>query len=1030
MKDLFFWNRWRSSEVSRGERFLFLTTLAVFGIAIILYFISYGINSGFVLRWEKVSETKPKQVVVDSFDKNLFEFQITADSYLILESYKAGNIELNFSATYLYLIFLVFGMLILLTTATFLSRTWYFVIASIFVLYLATLNSELLGFFGSEEKIFLIIALLAYMPISYYFNAFANSKIGWQSSVVARFAVFAFITFGLAMFVHQFAEVAHPEMFIANFGIVVPMIICATFAAFNAHEIINGILYLVTDSASVASKHTARHYIVLSSIYLFNVLYAYMVSIGAINWGILYVDAFVLFAVTVIIGLWGFKRREIHYKGIMLFSPTGAFFYLALAIISLSTISYAIATANDPLIEVFHDSILYTQLAFGAGFFLYSLTNFYPYIQANQKVYKVIYQPKRLNFIWIYVIGGVLLFFMFSRSSYFIYNQSIAAYYNGIADTYRATNDIFLSEQYYKTATGYDPFNHKSNYSLGTIALQFSNIENAYIYFNRAVVKNTYPFSYAQLADLYMQNDRLIEAIFKLQEGVNRFPKSGELHLKLGLLFANTNDLWDSAFYHFEKARPLLKEEGVASANIYATLLKNNLLMSPDSVKTMLGLKDDLHTDNNELVLYNAQNQKTSKKLNLAYLPDSVLFGGTLCYFYNYALNQIENNDSLIWTKLSQYRKVSSNGEVMLYLDLIDILRNRAVGENLEAYRNMDKLYSSLNDVSPFYGNLAGIMMIEQDNYPRAVKYLASAAKLDSKQGRLNYAIALSEIPQEREKAIEIWTTIAGDAKADSTHRLIAKDMLRLIHPDSIKRLTINNLDDISKYRFIHYNHFVLSDQSFNEIFKNIQEPNYQVLTAVDRISYYLSLNRPNSAEIIRNALTGISGIASEVQQELILADLKLLYKLKKIKDIGNIIDSFKPKRNQQGYKNFFKALYLDSQNDSLNAEALFKKAHRQLPLLIDISMELAVHYNKRGQAQKAYDILVEALGLYNDYQEFPIPLYELYILQCLEMNYVAFAEDAIIKLEEIAPKEQYAFFKKIFDAEMTKVQQRMENWE
>lgn len=640
----------------------------------------------------------------------------------------------------------------------------------------------------------------------------------------------------------------------------------------------------------------------------------------------------------------------------MSFSPTGAFFYLALGIISLATISYAIATVNDPLIDVFHDSILYTHLAFGAGFFLYSLTNFYPYIQANQKVYKVIYQPKRLDFIWIYVIGGVLLFFMFSRSSYFIYNQSIAGYYNGIADTYRATNDIFLSEQYYKTATGYDPFNHKSNYSLGTIALQFSNIENAYVYFNRAVVKNTLPFSYAQLADLYMQNDRLIEAIFKLQEGVNRFPKSGELHLKLGLLFANTNNLWDSAFYHFEKARPLLAEEGIAAANIYATLLKNNLLMSPDSVKTMLGLKDDLYTDNNELVLYNAQKQKSTKKLNLAYLPDSVLFGGNLCYFYNYALNQIESNDSLIWAKLSQYRKVGSNGEVMLYLDLIDVLRNRAIGENLEAYKNIDKLYSSLNDVSPFYGNLAGIMMIEQDNYPRAIKYLAAAAKLDSKQGRLNYAITLSEIPQERNKAIEIWTAISNDTKADSTHRLIAKDILRLIHPDSIKKLNINNLDDISKYRLAHYNHFALSDQSFNEILKNIQDPNYQVLTAIDRISYYLNLNRPSSAEVIRDALTGVSGISPEVQQELILTDLKLLYKLKKIKEIGNLIESFKPKKSQEGYKNFFKALYLDSQKDSVNAEFLFRKAHHQLPLQIDISMELAVHYNKRGQTQKAYE--------------------------------------------------------------------------
>lgn len=81
--------------MSKSEKYLFLTTLVVFGLAVVLYFISYWVGNGFVIRWEKVSETKPQQVVVDTFDKNLFEFQITADSYLIVEGYKAGNIELN-----------------------------------------------------------------------------------------------------------------------------------------------------------------------------------------------------------------------------------------------------------------------------------------------------------------------------------------------------------------------------------------------------------------------------------------------------------------------------------------------------------------------------------------------------------------------------------------------------------------------------------------------------------------------------------------------------------------------------------------------------------------------------------------------------------------------------------------------------------------------------------------------------------------------------------------------------------------------
>jgi predicted Zn-dependent protease len=894
---------------------------------------------------------------------------------------------------------------------------------------LATLNSELLGLFDSNEKLFLIIAFLAYIPLSYYFHAFSNDKSGWRSSILFRFLTFLLITIGLGLVVYKFAQVAHPEMFIANFGIVIPIVLTITFIIFNAHEIVNSMLYLVTDAASSASKNTARHYIILTSIYLLNLLYAYMVSIGAVNWGILYINAFVLWGVTIFLSIWGFKRRETHYKGIMSFAPVGALFYLSLAMISLAVISYTFATANDSLKEVFHDVILYTHLALGIGFFLYSLTNFLPYIQANQKVYKVIYEPRRLDFIWIYVLGGVLIFFMLSRSSYFIYNQSFAGYYSGVADTYRASNDLFLSEQYYKTSIGYDYQSSKANYALGSLYILTGNPENAYLAFNKAVYKEMAPFAYSQLADLLMDNNRLLDAIFKLQEGLQKYPKSGELHLKLGLLFTNTNNLWDSAFYHFERARPLLKEEGVAAANIYATLLKNSLLMSPDSLKVMLKLKDDLHTDNNELVLYNANRLKTNKALNVAYLPDSTIFGGNLCYFYNYALNQIGNEDSLIWTKLRKYRNVSTNGEVMIYLDLIDILRNRYTGDNLAAYQNLDNLYRSLKDVSYFYGNLAGIMMIEQEHYDKAIPYLASAARLDDKQARLNYAIALSEVAQERNKAIEIWNTIVNDSKADSTHRLIARDMLNLIETNNLKDLDINGLDDINKYRFVHYNRFYISEQSFSEIVKSMKEPNYQLLAAIDRIHYYLSINNPSFAESIRNSLTGVAGIAPEVQQELIFTDLKLLYKLKKYNEIGNLISNFKPTKSRQGYHAFFNAVYLDNKGDSLNAERLFKKAMRQLPLNSEVPMELAVHYNKRKQSQQAYNVLVENLELYEDYHSYPTALYEMYILQCLEMKYISFAEDAIMRLEEIASKEEFAFFKKIFDAEMAKVQAKMEDW-
>jgi len=562
------------------------------------------------------------------------------------------------------------------------------------------------------------------------------------------------------------------------------------------------------------------------------------------------------------------------------------------------------------------------------------------------------------------------------------------------------------------------------------MARETGNDTDAYIYFDKALAKKISPFPYAHLADLLVQKERLIDAIFSLQEGVNRFPKSGELHLKLGMLYTNTK-FTDSAFFYLDKAKLLLKENsGVAAANIYAILLKDKLLISPDSVKKILNLKEDLNTDNNELVLFNNSKLKVDKPINTSYLPDSTIFAGNLCYFYNYALNRPDSEEEIIWKKLDIYRKTSSNGEVMPFLDLAYILRNRQKGEYLAAFKVLDNLYGSLKDGNPFYGNLAGLMMIEQGNYPKAVSYLASAARLDPKQARLNYAIALSEVPIQRVKAIETWQMILNDPNADTTHQFIAADMLKLIMPDSIKKLNINQLDDISKFRLAHYNHFQLTDQAFDDVLKKIQDTNYQIFTVIDRIHYYLDLGKPDFAESIRKGLTGSTDLAPELQQELIFADLKLLYKLKKYKEIGNLVEEFKPKNARQGYKSFYKAMYLADKNDSLQADNFFRKAMQQLPTNPEIPIELAIYYNKRKQAKQAYNVIVNALSLYSDYHDYPTELYELYILQCLDMNYVSFAEESIIRLQEIAPDEEFFFFKKIFDAEMEKIKVKMEKWD
>ncbi|TAD99659.1 MAG: hypothetical protein EAZ97_08105, partial [Bacteroidetes bacterium] len=563
MKNLIFWSKWKKSE-----QILYVSLFSLFLISLVLYLFSYIIGAESVIQWQTQSNLQPYRFVVDSFEHFLFDFKFELDSYLMTQEFRATDIQINSSATYIFLALFTTSLVLLITVATYLSRTWYIVIMSLLILYVISLNFELMKIFGKEDRTFFFITLLAYLPISYYFHAFDE-----KCSILLRFLVFVLITVGLGTLIFQFSEVEKPFFFIANFGITVPLLLTATFILLNAHEIIHAILYLITDSANQSSTNTGTHFLVLSGIYLLNLIYAYMYNSGFVNLGIVYFDPLLLIILTGFLGIWSFKRREIQYKDLLDFAPNGAFLYLALGLTTFATLFYVFSTANDPLIQALENVILYSHIGFGISFLMYVVGNFFSYIRENKKVYKVIYDPHQFGFIWVIALGILIMAGFVFRGNYFTYRYTVSGYFNGLADTYIAQNDLFLGEQYYQTALGYDLRNHKSNYALASLARKQQDLATAYYYFEKALASKPSAFAYANAAYLLAENNRFFDAIFKLREGVKKFPKSGELYNNLGLLF-NRTALADSAFYFLDKAKISANDPTVAQANLFAIFAK------------------------------------------------------------------------------------------------------------------------------------------------------------------------------------------------------------------------------------------------------------------------------------------------------------------------------------------------------------------------------------------------------------------------------------------------------------------------
>src|SRR5690606_30372140 len=115
-------------------------------------------------------------------------------------------------------------------------------------------------------------------------------------------------------------------------------------------------------------------------------------------------------------------------------------------------------------------AIIYSHLGIGATYFLYIIYNFYDLFPRNVKVYDVVYQPRRLPFFMVRGIGLVVVLALFLYSNRFSYYLCLSGYNNGIGDVYLYEQNILLAKHYYREGIINDFQNHRSNYSLGTIA--------------------------------------------------------------------------------------------------------------------------------------------------------------------------------------------------------------------------------------------------------------------------------------------------------------------------------------------------------------------------------------------------------------------------------------------------------------------------------------------------------------------------------------------------------------------------------
>jgi Tfp pilus assembly protein PilF len=1010
---LFFWQNWRNPY---RAFYILILLLVLLSLVLGVFFHIEGRDT--ILSWFPATQLQEIKLPIDSFTKGLFNFSVELESYYVTEQFVASLMQVNPWAMYGLLGVISLSVVLLLSLISVLPRFWYIGAMAIFILMLASFKLDLLEVFGWKNSTFFMVVVALYGSLSYYFHAFRS-----HTSFPLQFLSFAGLTIGIALVIAFFSESTYPTLSLISHGIIVPVALSVIVILVVAQEIVHGFLYLVTKGGGFGGDNSLTHFTVITFFYLFNVLLAYLHNSLVITWDIFYLNAFFVFAISLVLGLWGFRKRSGSFDTIIPFTPHGAFLYLGLALITVSTITYFFATANDPMIEMFEDAILFSHLAMGIVFYAYVLVNFKTPMQQGLAVHRVVYQPKAFPFYYARALSVIIVAIMLFYANFYPVYQSVAGYFNNLGDLYTLKQDYFLAEQYYRLGVQYDYRNHKSNYAIASLARNQGDKVSAITHLKQATTKNTSPYTYGSLSDIYQQEELIFEALFNLQQGIKKFPNSGELHNNLGLLYNQTN-ISDSAYYYFNQAAELTSKPEVVQANLLAFWIKNRNLypINTDSLLAKQPGSEDASLQNNRLVLAQLATLTDEAALLSGFAKDSVLTRERFAYLFNYTLHHKRTSDSSLVKLITGLETIERNAIFSEDLRLAQAAYEYYANDRARGLDQLNLIVAGKPSRGIYFNKILGLWLLQQNIFSGAATHFKAAADLGDSTSLPNYAIALSEAGQWPE-ALVAWSSLGEQAEEEMKMTAAQMQTIGQAILTGQPASAAATLDDAGKALLVHFSKDILLPQ----VAGNIATAEYRVRALAGLAEQYIQRDSLVQANQILELASRSRGTSEELQALVKAIQLHLLYVRNDATSSLPAVDSANVPQEYADEKLFWKARSYEKAKQYAQADQYYRLALKRLPT-DPATVNFAVNFNNtiRKNPEQGYQISLTALQLH----PFSPELLKTYILQCLEMRLLTYAEENLDKLQFLTGAADYQSFLRVYEAKRASIENMLSDWE
>lgn len=957
--------------------------LGLFVIAFSLAWYYYFTEPAGIISWEKIQEQKVIETTVHAFNVGPFKLSVPAESYVIFEYHQGSDLHHNTTASYIFLGTLIFLALVLLTTITAMEGFWYFAAMSVFILFGVSLRLDVLQVFGLGGVTVPAVVLLIFTLLSYYFKSIRP-----QTGFFTRLISFIAIALVASILILNFSTIDFPMLHMAVTSYTSALILTIIFIIMISHELMAAFFYIASQSGS----NRLRHFLIISTIYLVNIIITALHAVGYLEWNFFYINFMLLISVSAILGLWGFRQRENLYENIFSFTPFGAIFYICLATIAFATLLQLLGNGNDAPVKVIQDLSIYTHAAFGIVFLIYVFSNFMVMMGDNIDVSKFLYRPNRMPYFTMR-LAGIIVTLAFVFVTYwrdYVY-QSFAGFYNYAADLYVLQDNEQFATEFYDRSRKSAYGSHRANYAMGMLKASRLDFEAAQNHFDLANLRRPSDYSLLNKGNLRLWHRDYFNAIhaYKDAEKKREFP---QLSNNLGYAYSRIHNL-DSAIYYLSVARENDETRASSEGNFIALAAAELLPIKTDSVVNVFDSKSNL-------VLANALASATLFKQDLSIDLEPLkaknldLYSATL--LNNYI---IRNATTLDTTFTSEAWRIAS--------DSVNFSFSEALKASLAyAYYHQGNVYKAQEILAELafisqsyqgkYNYIMGLWALEQENPWIAHEYFIHSAGSDYKDARFYNAIALTEA-RRRDLAIEAWDSVAR--YGDDAQKAIAQKIQQIL---KLKPAEATQLTDAEKYQYTRYVVSINDTTFFSRLSNTFDNPNYKAQSLLDMAKRQFKANRIVPAIKYLNQTSGLELTDKKLYDEIKHFELVMLASRGEVQNLAKQINKdVEFGREKALHKVLYTALVNQVSGDTVNAEKNYRYLSKMNPYFEDGIIASANYFiGTAPESSKAYDILAEAIQVNKNSQR----LLRAYISEATRQgfdDYAASAAETLRQLEQ-----------------------------